>query len=100
MYVQMVLLLRGSGEARAVALDTLKAFDRIWYSGLLHKLDGVTARIFGLIQLIQTNRLMKAVLDGHASRSFQTNAVAPQGSVLGSTLFLIFINDLPAIITY
>ena len=27
-----------SGATRAVALDILKAFDRVWHAGLLHKL--------------------------------------------------------------
>ena len=38
-----------SGATRAVALDISKAFDRVWHTGLLHKLKsyGISGHIFG-----------------------------------------------------
>ena len=40
-----------SGATRAVAMDTSKAFDRVWYAGLLHKLKSksFSGQVFGLI---------------------------------------------------
>ena len=79
-----------------MALDIPKAFDRVWHAGLLHKLNfyGISGQIFGLISSFLSNRQLRVVLDGTFSQEYPVNPGDPQGSILGPTLFLLYIIDL------
>ena len=85
-----------SGATRAVALDISKAFDRVWHAGLLHKLKfyGISGQIFGLIFYFLSNRRLRVVLDWKSSQEYPVNTGVPRGSIIGPTLFLLYINDL------
>ena len=81
----------------AVALDISNKFKRIWNAGLLHKHKscGISGQIFCLAFSFLSNRLLPIVLDGESSQEHPVNAGVLQGSTLGLTLFLLYINELP-----
>ena len=86
-----------SGATRAVALDISKAFNRVWHAGLLHNLKsyGISGQIFGLISSFLSNRWLWVVLDGKSSQEYPVNAGVPQRYILGPTIFLLYISNLP-----
>ena len=63
-----------------MALDIIKAFDRVWQAGLLHKLKsyGILGQVFGLISSFLNNRRLRVVLDGKSLQEYPFNAGVPQ----------------------
>ena len=54
-----------------------------------------SGQIFDVISSFLSNRWLQEVLNGKSSQEYLANAGVPQGSILGLTLFLQYINDLP-----
>ena len=83
-------------EVRAVFYDISKAFDRVWHSGLLYKLQaaGVTGDALKLFRSYLSDRKQRTVLPSTVSEWTFIRAGVPQGSILGPLLFLAYINDI------
>ena len=93
----MLGALNRSGATRAVTLDISKAFDKVWHAGFLDKLKSyrISGQILGLISSFLSNKQLRVVLDGKSSEEYPVNAGVPKGSILGPTLFLLYVNGLP-----
>ena len=55
---------------------------------------GICGNYYGLIHLFLSNRYQRVVLSGQSSKWSHIKIVVPHGSILGTLLFLIYINDL------
>ena len=90
----------GSRATSAVVLDISKVSDKVWHAGLLYKRQPyeISGQIFGLISSFLSNKWLRVIPDGKSLQEYQVNTGAPQGSILNSTLFLLYINDLPDVV--
>ena len=77
-------------EVRSVFLDISKAFDKVWHDDIIYKLtqNGISGNLLNLREDFLKERKQHVVLNG------QVSTRVPQGSILDSLLFLIYINDL------
>jgi hypothetical protein len=81
----------------AVFLDIEKAFDITWHSGLLYKISKLQfpVCVTKLINSYLTNRKCRVSVEGELYTPKEIQAGVPQGSVLATTLYSLYINDTP-----
>lgn len=85
-----------SEQVDVVFTDFQKAFDKIDHYLLLRKLDdfGISGNLLSWLSSFIIGRSQAVTINGHCSDFVNISSGVPQGSHLGPTLFLIFINDI------
>ena len=84
-------------QTHTIYTDFKKAFDLVPHHLLLHKLSkqfGVEGVLFNWFKSYLDGRKQRVIINGVTSDWYNVTSGVPQGSILGPTLFLLYVNDI------
>ena len=87
-------------DVDVIYLDFAKAFDSVPHKRLLRKLQGygINGKLLAWIQDFLQGRQQRVIYNDEASEWTHVMSGVPQGSVLGPTLFILYVMDIPEVI--
>ena len=93
--------IQSKSQLDVIYTDFSSAFQSVDHRFLLHKLQtsfSVSGEMLSLFGSYLTQRRQRVVLDGVTSEWCAVASGVPEGSILGPSLFLAFINDIPELL--
>ena len=90
-------------QTHTIYTDFRRAFDTVPHNLLLHKLHkqfGVEGNMLRWFESYLSGRMQRVVINGACSNWYSVTSGVPQGSIIGPTLFLTYINDISHCVKY
>ena len=83
-----------------IYLDFAKAFDSVPHERLLCKIEsyGLNEKVLKWTRSFLQGRRQKVLVNGESSGLRDVVSGVPQGSVLGPTYFILYVNDMPEVV--